>query len=238
MKISLSAREREEIETIVQNCNEADGTGYQAPLDADGYYLSKKAGKTVSFLAFYELGEEKGGKSIVELLLFTDPEERGQGRMQKITARFFRDIAGMDLVFKFQVYISEISRSYFDHIGAEHVYDELLLTKELSKAGIPPEVLSYDGEAEDRRFENEHSEVSVKIYGRECYLYDVRTDASHLREGSAERLLRETLTELALSSARAVLQVSSENTPALRLYEKLGFTVAECLEMWYHKPIL
>ena len=51
------------------------------------------------------------------------------------------------------------------------------------------------------------------------------------------RLLKKALRELSDICEIAVLEVSSQNLPALRLYEKTGFTVAERLEMWYHKSI-
>ncbi len=233
MKDRLSEKEKGEIAEIVSLCNAHDGTGYSVPLDADGYYLSKSGGSTVSFLAFFELGETYDGIPVDEICAFTRPEFRGKGRMRRLLGKCREDYETGEYVWKFQADPRGNARSVLLHLSCTHEYDELLMKKELAPSGS----ISSFTEETGIHFENEHSELFANVEGVSAYLYDVRTDASHLREGSAERLLKKALREFSDICEIAVLEVSSQNLPALRLYEKTGFTVAERLEMWYHKSV-
>lgn len=232
MKFNLSAKEKEEVAEIVSRCNLADGTAYSAPLDADLYWISKSAGKVIAVLSAYELGETCGNAPVIELSAFTDPSFRGKGRMRRLLEKCAESLSGIFCAFKFQAYPCPVSEAFLTHKGYVHAYDELVMKKKLG--GFPAEAASPE---EMLHFENAHSELSVSLSGGIACIYNVRTDASHLREGSAEALLRETLSGLAKKADTAVLEVSSANLPAVGLYEKAGFTVDEKLEMWYNKPI-
>ena len=232
MRFSVTGKEEEEIAGIVALSNETDGTGYSVPADADGWFLSKHDGKTVSFAALFELGETYRGIPVDELSLFTDVSFRKKGRMRKILRKIREEYEG-DYAWKVCAFPNGRAASFLLHEGFTHEYDELLMELPLGNGGGAEPL-----EAEFTR-ENAHSELSVKVYGNEAYLYGVRTDAAHLREGSAERLLREALSELSEKGiSKAVLQVSGQNTPALALYRKLGFLVAEKLEMWYTHKVM
>ena len=233
MKDRLSEKEKREIAEIVSLCNAQDGTEYSVPLEADGYYLSKSGAVTVSFLAFFELGETYDGIPVDEICAFTHPLFRGKGRMRRLLGKCREDYETGEYVWKFQADPRGNARSYLLHLSCSHEYDELLMKKELAPSGS----ISSFTEETGIHFENEHSELFANVEGVSAYLYDVRSDASHLREGSAERLLKKALRELSDICEIAVLEVSSQNLPALRLYEKTGFTVAERLEMWYHKSV-
>jgi ribosomal protein S18 acetylase RimI-like enzyme len=57
-----------------------------------------------------------------------------------------------------------------------------------------------------------------------CGIFDVVTDPALRGRGLAQRMMRQLLAQaVALGAVRAFLQVDAHNTPALRLYETLGF---------------
>lgn len=229
----LNAAEQQEIEEIIKASNAEDDTSYSVPDDADVWFLSRSAGKTVSFLAVYFMGDTHEGHPVDELLLFTHPEHRMEKRAQRLLEKYEawrKEQSGELPHVRFTVYPSDISERFLLRTGAVHEGDELLMTRSLfGKGGL---------REEDMTFSNEHSECSVKTYGETAYIYGVRTDVSHLREGSAERLLSGVIVSLADKGAgTAVLQVSSCNTPAVRLYEKLMFCVEERMELWYNNKL-
>ena len=233
MRKYLNGTEQKEIEEIIEASNEYDRTDYSVPSDADLWLLSCHYGKIVSFLAVYFMGDTHEGHPVDEVLLFTHPLERGKKRAGRLFEKYcayvtseYKEIPHA----RFTVYPSEKTESFLEHMDAVHEGDELLMTRMLSGSADLPE--------EDLCFSNEHSECSVRTYGDTAYIYGVRTDASYLRRGSAERLLTKVISELSEKGAgKALLQVSSLNTPAVRLYEKLLFTVEERMELWYDNKL-
>lgn len=229
MKKYLSEAEQMEIEEIVRASNEVDQTDYTAPDDADLWFLSRHLGKIVSFLAVFFMGDTHDGCPVDEIMLFTLPSERGKNRAGKLYEKYAvyaSQGSGEIPHVRFSAYHAVSTERFLRKTGAFHEGDELLMVRKLSGEGNLPE--------EDRSFRNAHSECSVKTYGDTAYIYGVRTDASQLRQGSAEALLSEVLAEISEEGAgTALLQVASLNTPAVRLYEKLSFTVAERIELWY-----
>ena len=220
----LSEKEKEEITETVRLSNEKDGTSHEPVLDADMYFFSRHYGEIVSFAALCLLGEEYSDLPVTELQLFTRPDMRRKGRAERVYEKALEYSAGE--VLKVQAYPSGISKNFLSSHGFSKKYDELLM-----EYGTP--VLSGTG-AQELHFENEHSSLEMAVYGDSAYIYDVRTDASHLREGYGERLMRSVLKEYDGKLKGFILQVSSENTPAFSLYKKLGFRVSEKLEMWYN----
>jgi len=244
MQAYLSEKEERSVERIVEDANTFDGTGYTAPLDADVYYLSRHQGRVVAFLAVYIMGDTVGGRPVEEVLVFTHPEYRRHGRGMKLFRRLMEDLEEFSRppglqgilggvpnkplpVLRFSAYPSEVSIAFLTKLGAVHDHDEVLMRRHLgTNNGKELEELEF-------QMDNEYSECSIKTYGTVGYIYGVRTDTGHLREGSAGRLLHDAFTKLyELGAEDAVLEVSSANIPAYHLYQKLQFEVRESLQIW------
>ncbi|MDO4487560.1 MAG: GNAT family N-acetyltransferase [Eubacteriales bacterium] len=271
MRRYLSLNEALEIEGIVRASNDKDNTTYDIPLDADYWFLKRRGGRIIGFLAVFVMGDTYKGNPVDELLLFTDPEERGRGIGSELLSRYFKY---KPVTVRFSAYGSECSEAFFKKLNAVHVYDELymeLLLGELSEASDSKEAKAHDGmpgdngtvdramkkgkegtlekaeesnddnvrisvtEEGDRIYENGHSELSLRLLDEEtAYIYNVRTDESYLRRGSAKGLLKNALNGLRNEGAvKVLLQVSSENVPAFKLYEGLGFKTSCALSQWY-----
>jgi len=82
---------------------------------------------------------------------------------------------------------------------------------------------------------NGFSRCGVQLQGRRAVLHSVRTDRNHLRQGSAEAMLRALIGRLKAEDLvdSMILVVSSANKAAVALYKKLGFQEIERLEIWY-----
>ena len=250
MKTSLSRKEAEEIQRIVSLSNASDGTVYSAPLDADLYFLGTCRGETAAFLAVYFMGETEKRHPVCELLLFTRPDLRGQGRMKRLIGKMEETFSGEKErnrpVWRILAYDSRAAEGFLKKKSFTRRYDELLMLKEESAETAPEspafgeETLRTDMPASacgegSFHFENDHSETDVRISGNTAFFSGVRTDTSWLRKGYAGQLLNDTVQILKRRGIRTfLLQVSSENKAAVSLYTKLGFTVAERLGVWYH----
>lgn len=229
MKYGLTEKEEQAVIRIVEEANRTDGTTYTAPVDADAYYLSCHGGEPVSFLAVYGMGDTRNGNRVEEVLLFTRPEFRNHGRAAKLWRKYCEDSAGQQFSVRFSVYECVSAGRFLKRVQALHDHDEVLMARHLGGSPEPGEL-----ETADFPVRNEYSECSVRTCGNVGYVYGVRTDAGHLREGSAQRLLEEVFTKLyGMGASDAVLEVSSANVPAWKLYRKMGFEVEEKLQIWY-----
>jgi [ribosomal protein S18]-alanine N-acetyltransferase len=75
------------------------------------------------------------------------------------------------------------------------------------------------------------------IVADELHINTIAVDPAHRRQGIATHLIRRVMREAALKGAvRATLEVRSSNTPARRLYERLGFQVARTRRQYYSHP--
>ena len=251
MKKRLKRSEKEEILRIVGEENALENTRYGSPLDGDRYVVvpsETDPARLSAFAAAFDLGETVDGRPVTEIMLFTDPAERRKG----IAAALLQKIRRTEEVLKFAEYASPSGDAFLHKAGAVHAYDELCMTLSLpdlyrerqengemsmtssaEEDAVREEVV---GEPEDasRRFFSKRSELYVNRDGDAAYIFGVRTDRAHMQKGHAKRLLSAVIAKLSSEGVKeAVLQVSGENEPALRLYETMGFAVSERLGMWY-----
>ena len=68
----------------------------------------------------------------------------------------------------------------------------------------------------------------------EAEVIDIRVADTHRRQGLGERLLRESLT--ALSTRSVFLDVRRTNSPAVAMYEKMGFLQVGVRQNYYQLP--
>jgi len=230
MKNYLTEKEERAVRSIVDDANIHDGTSYSAPVDADEYYISCHDGHPVAFLAVYAMGETRNGRDVEEVLLFTRPEFRKKGRARRLWEKYLAGCANANLSVRFSAYSCAAAEEFLARHGAEHSHDEVLMARHLGGSTEQKKKLKEL----DFPMSNKWSECSVKTYGTVGYVYGVRTDVSHLRQGSAQRLMEDVFAKLYdMGASDAVLEVSSANVPAWKLYRKMGFEVEEKLEIWY-----
>ena len=242
MRKNLKADEKKELDRIVCEENALEHTRYGSVLDADRFAFPDRKTRlrltgadpagVPAFAAVYELGETYHGRPVREVSIFTDIRFRRKG----LGTALLEKIRTPDAVLKFAEYESRSGDAFLKKCGAVHVYDELCMTVKTGAAQSGGEAFLQETPLSDgfRRMENEHSALMVAPYGEKAYICGVQTDAGMLRKGYAEKLLGAVLRKLsAEGTGEAILQVSGENIPAVKLYEKLGFVVTERLGMWY-----
>ena len=103
-------------------------------------------------------------------------------------------------------------------------WSESALRDSLSNDSIKSFVLESDGEI---------AAFASFLAADDAELVFVVTAENHKRKGYGEILLRETLATLGLP---CVLEVRESNTPAIKLYEKLGFELLGARKNFYSNP--
>lgn len=72
----------------------------------------------------------------------------------------------------------------------------------------------------------------------ELHVNTIAVDEPHRRAGLGRSLMEEVMAEAArLGATRATLEVRESNTPARRLYERLGFSVVGVRRNYYTHPV-
>lgn len=136
-----------------------------------------------------------------------------------------------------------------DGIRFTHEWSEYMLCTEMEmlakneidgkKAGMVPGTVirkedapEQDGTIRYCLLQNDEEVSECRILplndGKQCYLFGLKTKEEHRRKGMATALLRAIAEEYkVMEGAVLLLQVSSKNEPAERLYRALGFRTKE-----------
>lgn len=119
--------------------------------------------------------------------------------------------------------IPEDTRETLMALGAVHLYDELFLMKTL------PRGISDPGDSLCSRF----GEVYFSRFNEDTlYLYGLLVYERFQRQGHGRAMLEKLETQPAGPYRHILLQVSSRNVPALRLYLGAGYRSREALSYW------
>lgn len=106
-----------------------------------------------------------------------------------------------------------------------------MLARDLSNTGFSRLYVLRDEEVGVRAF------CACWLLGEEMYINTLAVDPAVRRRGVATALLADVLRDAAGGGAlRATLEVRRSNVPALRLYERFGFTVAAVRPKYYSQP--
>ena len=140
------------------------------------------------------------------------------------------------------------AETFLEHLGAEFTHKEQFMTLPLPdpcfNAETEPLELTIREEAEGSGSDSDSDsapsatltvtcpfgECYLTLFGNRAYLFGVLIYRRFRGQGYGYRMLHALLSRLPERGIREVfLEVSSENLPAVRLYEKLGFAVSESL---------
>ena len=230
---------------------------YSLPEDADIFLLYYEGSELVAALCIYHMGDTKDGKPIDEICAMTHPAWRRRGcftALFSMAKALLRPVlrfgiypspspagkAGGDR----ESGGAGDAETFLEHLGAEFTYQEQFMTLPLPdpcfKAETEPLELTIREETEGSDSDSAPSatltvtcpfgECYLTLFGSRAYLFGVLIYRRFRGQGYGYRMLHALLSRLPERGIREVfLEVSSENLPAVRLYEKLGFAVSESL---------
>ena len=237
----IGRKRKQDVGGLIRASNLHDGTRYGMIEDADGYaFAYQEDGKLCSAAAIYRMGETFKGRPVCELAAFTAPEYRRRHCFTKLMERLSGELKGSAL--RFAVYPNADTSAVLAGLGAVHEHDELMLeTGTEAFAGAAGKAAIPEGEKLKIDFEegyacSKHGECYFRTGSESAYIFGVLSYARHRRKGHAREMLKQLFSAFYEKGiSRACLQVSSENLPALGLYESLGMKETDRLE--YHLVI-
>lgn len=240
----LNDEEELSLHKLIKCCNEYDNTAYGFPEDADCYGLLYLNGILCSAIALFGVGGSSGGRAVDEIAAWTEPRYRKKGFFKRLYEEL-KDTYELAEVNRFAIYENKAAVETLGSIGAEHTYDECIMNLSFyTKEDIYADGDFFDKDCsildemditDDGICECRYGSCSYKIYGKGAYIYGVLVYDSFRSRGYGFKMmysLLKHLREMGISSC--FLEVSSLNIPALKLYEKLGFRIGECIK-YYEK---
>ena len=199
----------------------------------------KPACDLLAALCVFHMGDTKDSLPIDELIALTDPKARRRGCFQSLLTKaspLLRPILRFSLP-KASSGTDMPSRHFLLHIGAGFDHDEYLMERKLSPAAACDPSAASDPSALPLRLNARDGLTEVSCRYGECflsdwsngvYLFGMLVYERFRGQGYGTRILRALFHRLCTQGcSRVVLEVSSDNLPAIRLYRKMGFQMIE-----------
>ena len=225
------------VSALVSLCNAVDHTSYDTDLDGDFYYIIRNDDPEESgveealfaVLSGYLLGETIDGKQVLEVEAFTHPEMRQIGMFRMCYQSLLDDFRGYRIRFMIKrpisgkdeatPFVAPATYETLRALGATHQYDELFMVKELARPIADP------GDS----LSNCYGEVHLTPFSADTiYLYGLLVYDKYLGKGHGRALMEAVETAPADGPyKKALLQVASNNTIAVNLYDSLGYQETE-----------
>ena len=252
----LSAAQARAFEELAGLCRVHDGISLSCPLDADRFYLLAEETPDGGLLLISAAAvfEEDG---LWECYGFTRPDSRRRGYFSSLLPLLEKEAAAMepepDLCFVADPSGKDALKA-LAALGAQPWYEEHAMEWRAEKSGavrpVPPagelpslELAGAPDSADSRRLNfiartpggQAVGSFSLYLTPPSACLFEVEIAEPLRRRGLGEAMLRklQSLTpDLGLNSL--TLQVSGKNLPALGLYEKTGFRIAETLSYYLY----
>ena len=211
------------------------------------YLMFDDADELVAYLGFLKIDANN-----MQVCMAVDPKRR---RQRIGTNLFLRLVSEFDS-YSYSVSLSpenKVGKTFLETLGFNFASKEISM--ELTK-----DLFSFDAEPIKLKIENDEESDSatptLKMTGviqeemgdntvdkeigwlylikdRNCFcLCDIEVDEDYREKGYGNRLLQSTLMDAFKNADRIILHVTSDNTPAIKLYEKNGFKTLETIDLY------
>ncbi len=206
----------------------------------------------------WHLGQSFEGEETDELRAFVLPRVRGQGIFKEMLFALGPKLRRSICLSVYEVpYIREVLEAIgAEYIRSEHMMELSLdslpqkndpdngISKVDSDKGVAFSDEQYSGvsragtgelslssdERDGGLLSSDIGEAGYRLYGDRAYIYGVLVYSRFRGRGMGRKFMTELLLRLKESGCTSVfLQVASDNVPALKLYESLGFKTAETM---------
>ena len=244
-----------------EKCMAQDGFKNHSFVDANEYdFELPESENPYCYLAFDEedtlvafLGYVKLNKTNLEVCMAVDPDHR----REKIgTNLFLRLVSEFDSC-SYQVSLdpaNEIGKAFLEKLGFEYTSTEkaMVLSKDDFNFDCEPIELnieadeSVDGfdnllkitgliEEEQEDTEPVKKEVGYLYLAKEdsCFsLFDIEVKEEYREQGYGNRILQTTIRDAFKQADKIILHVSTNNEPAINLYNKIGFKTTDTIDCY------
>lgn len=202
--------------------------------DADLFALYETEESIRSAAAFFLEGED-----LYECYAFTEPSFRRQGLFTRLLDLAIDELPEDSEFIFYTNKKSPDTLEALDALGAELVLEEHMMELDLkswksdsSKAS--DYAFTVTNETVDdtltRLYSSTHGSVKISVFVSHYYLYGLEIFEEYRGQGYGKALLLQVISDLISCNPLPLrLQVSGENIPAVSLYKKTGFQIAETL---------
>lgn len=246
----LSASAEQALSALCGACSRTDGRRYGTPLDADFFYLFYEENMLCAALCIYRMGDTRGGLPIDECCAFTAPQHRQHGFFRALLQEALPRLSPL-LRFVVPLPLTPECAAFLRKTGARHDHDEHMMALSLpawlrhsDPAGgaarssgaspLPHLSLAFFEENGMTTVSCRCGECALSVWGENRYLSGMLIYDRFRNQGYGFRFLSTLFGKLSAEGVSQVfLQVSSENAPALHLYQKLGFQITESVGNYY-----
>lgn len=241
----LSRRRLKQLEDLTGSCSLQEGLSLSCPSDADRFYLlQSEKGALLSALAAYT------AEGFWECYAFTRPDCRNKGYFSRLLKTAQRDslrFLGCRGLLFLTDHKSPDAEKTLKAMDAVLVRQEhaMLLKLQASASSSKEETLSLSfspsGDSPDASLltaearYGSHPVGSCRLcrMGETACLYSFEILPPLRGQGFGSLFLNALISQApGLGISSLLLQVSGDNTPAMRLYEKTGFRITETLSYW------
>ncbi len=232
----LNSSQKESVQSLLADVKKKESLTVSFPMEDGELFLLGKIGKklcaVLSFIRESELSYECSA--------FTHPSFRRQGLFSRLLEKGLSLLPPETELFFYTDGNSSDALNTLDAIGAILCSKEHMMTLSPEKGrDFPISGLTVSETAESGSplllFTDSFGSVRILVYPSHYYLYDFEIQDNFRNQGHGTALLRKVLSFLAAKKAMPVrLQVSGDNLPAIRLYEKTGFQISETLSCFLY----
>lgn len=253
---SLTSRQTADAQKLEDECRQYDQTSLTFPLEIGclTFLLYDEEVLLSAFSAYFQ------NEEYCECTAFTHPKHRRKGCFSKLLHEFLKEAGEVDLIFPVGSGRPD-ARLALEAMGTELLSQEFVMERKLLPAnGETDGRLAGFREEADSAFEpsisfcREDTLYTIKTVGQRTgcfrlifqensvYLYGLEIQESRRRQGCATSAMAALLTSLSRLKAQQPnrlpaalrLQVSGANKPAMALYRKLGFQIADSLSYYLY----
>ena len=245
-----------------KKCLEHDGyLNYSFLKESEYDYSLPEDENAFAYLVFDEddnliayLGYLKIDSNNMQVCMAVDPDHR----RQKIGTNLFLRLVSEFDSFSYQVSLdpsNEIGKAFLEKLGFEYTSTEKAMCLSKEDFSFDADAIELEIKADDSvegfdnllkisgliEIEQERSEEPIKeevgwLYlAREdsCFsLFDIEVKEEYREKGYGNRILQTTIKDAFKQADKIILHVSTNNTPALKLYEKVGFKTIDTIDCY------
>lgn len=240
----LTQKQQQEIADLTAFCRSHDATDLSYPSDDEdlthflGYLPDGRLAACLTLIPYEE--------TLAECCAFTLPEFRRQGFFSRLLNEALSRYPDVDLLFAVSEDCADAIKT-LEAIGAEKDSEEHMMACDLKNWRIPQQAASTGSSHPFLLTRTSETEYALFRSGTLCgtasaepvsqttvCLHHVEILPNFRNQGCGTAFLHLLLPELIKHGfQKAILQVAGDNTPALALYKKTGFSITKTLSYYF-----
>lgn len=232
----LNSSQKGAVQSLLADVKEKESLTVSFPMEDGELFLLGFIGKKLCAVLSFIREDERS----YECSAFTHPSFRRRGLFSHLLEKGLSLLPPESELFFYTDGNSSDALNTLDSIGAIFCSKEHMMTLSPEKSqDFPVSGLTVSETIKSGfplfLFTDAFGSVRILVYSCHYYLYDFEIQDDFRNQGHGTALLRKVLSFLSAKKPMPILlQVSGNNLPAIRLYEKTGFQISETLSCYLY----